>query len=504
MENETSFDLCVIGSGPAGFAAVMQALDLGKRVCLVEKADIGGAGVLWGALSSKTMWELSNDFSTAARVDRGFRSGNLHAVFSQVRDTVLQAARERQLQMLSQIESFHPSRSANGSVILLRGLARFTGEKSLEVVDKSGQIINVQAQHFLVCCGSKPRSFPGIAMDGKRIIDTNGILSLQDFPKRLLIVGAGIIGCEYATIFSNWGHTEVHLLDHASRILPFEDPDISEYISLNLKNNGVRIYHHARLRQLREFPDYLEAVVDFDQGHSQVLQIDTVLLAIGRIPATEGLDLHRAGVSLSSRGNIVIDSENRATPYISAAGDVAGLSHLANVGEMEGRYCVQNLYEEKVKPLSYANMSTIMFFKPEVAAVGINEQEAQQKGVAYRLAYFSNQLLPRALSMRSTGGFIKILVSDDGKGRILGMRAAGPQASSLIMSISLLMDQDLGIEDYLKTVHPHPCMTESIQECLRLLTGKSLFKPHVFPQELRVEKWAPDVCATSPMPVAGA
>jgi dihydrolipoamide dehydrogenase len=175
--------------------------------------------------------------------------------------------------------------------------------------------------------------------------------------------------------------------------------------------------------------------------------------------------------------------------HIYAAGDVTHRPALVNLAEMEGRFAIKHMYGIDQYPLNYRNMSTVMFFKPAVAAVGLNEKTCQKKGIAYRVAYYANALLPRAIAMRSTKGFLKILVSDDEEQKVLGMRAAGPQASNTIMSIAFLMDQDTGIRDALKSVHPHPTMSEGIQDCLRVLLNKSIYKPHAFPNHIKIRRW---------------
>jgi dihydrolipoamide dehydrogenase len=486
------FDLCILGSGPAGYAAALRAVDLGKNVCIVEKEKLGGAGVFWGALVSKTLWELSDDFSKAARVDRGYRASGLVVDYRQVLDTVNTAAKEKQYQMLSSVESFHPDNTlGKGSITLVRGKGSFVDRHTVRVQLKDGTEETVSFNYCIIATGSHPRPFPGIEVDQRQILDTNGILNLQEFPKRLLVVGAGIIGCEFATIFSNFRQSEVHLLDHAETILPLEDPDVSQYIASNLQDNGVNIHHLASLRKVRKVDDHLEVVVDFKDGHSEVLEASHILMAIGRVPNTSDLNLEAVGVRVNSRGYIQCDEQCAANDNIFAAGDVTGTPALVNVAEMEGRFIVRKLWGAQKTPLRIDNMPTIMFFKPEVAAVGMNERQARLEGIPYRLGYYSNSLVPRAISMRAKSGFVKILITADGTNRILGMRAAGPQASSLIMSISYLKDTGNSIMDYLNTIHPHPCMTESILECLRLFRGNSLSKPEVFPDLCYVREWKP-------------
>jgi dihydrolipoamide dehydrogenase len=490
---ENKYDICVIGSGPGGFAAAMRGFDFGKNVLLLEGGNLGGAGIMHGAMTSKTLWELSKDYAGAAAVDRGYRAMGLSVDYEQVRDTVIQAAKEKQYQMLSQIETFsRPRWKGPGSLTLKRGYGRFLDNKSVEVSFPDGSTEVVRADYFVIATGSKPREFPGIVCDHKRVLTSDDILSLTKFPKRFLIIGAGVIGCEYATIFSNFHQTKVHLLDRQDRILPAEDPDISEFVNANLTARGVEVHHNAILRKIIHHPDFLEVVVDYEGGRSMVLEVDVALVAVGRVPNLDRLGLDKVGIQINKRGALDTDADCRVKGNIFAVGDATQHSALYNVAEMEGRYAVKAMYLRNKYPLRYSNMSTIMFFNPEVAAVGLNEMQCQANHIPHQVAYYSNALLNRAIAMRRTDGFVKILVSDDGQDRILGMRAAGPQASNTIMVIAHLMDQDKGVTDIMKSIHPHPSITEGIQECLRLLVNKSIWKPEAFPQYMKIRKWKPE------------
>jgi dihydrolipoamide dehydrogenase len=487
------YDICVIGSGPGGFAAAMRGFDFGKRVLMLEGSNIGGAGIMHGAMTSKTLWELSKDYATAAAVDRGYRAAGLAVDYEQVRDTVINAAKEKQYQILSQVESFTPPRwKGPGSITLKRGWGSFLDPKSALITFPDGTTETIKADFFVIATGSKPREFPGITCDHKRVLTSDDVLSLKKFPKRFLIIGAGVLGCEYATIFSNFHQTKVHLLDRQPRVLPSEDADISEFVNANLAARGVEVHHNAILRKIIHHDDFLEVVVDYDEGRSMVLEVDAALVSVGRIPNLDRLNLDKVGIKINNRGALDTDGDCRVKGNIFAVGDATQHSALYNVAEMEGRYAVKAMYLKNKYPLRYSNMSTIMFFNPEVAAVGLNEMQCQANHIPYQVAYYSNALLNRAIAMRRTDGFVKILVSDDGQDRILGMRAAGPQASNTIMVIAHLMDQDKGVADIMKSIHPHPSITEGIQECLRLLANKSIFKPEVFPQYMKIRKWKPE------------
>ncbi len=490
-----TFDLVVIGSGPAGYSAAIRALDYGLHVCIIEGKHLGGAGIMNGALTSKTMYELSMDYAVAARIDRGYRVGALSVNFSEVKKTVLQAAKEKQYQMLSQIETFSPNKSKHGSLSIEYGWAKFLTPNSIEIKN-GGKSKAINGKNFVIATGSIPRKYDGLQIDGERIFTSDGILDLKKFPERMLIIGSGIIGCEFATIFSNFGQTEVHLLDRSHRVLPYEDDDVSDFVSANLEKNGVIIHHTATLRNIRKHPEHLEVVLDYQDGHSKVIEVDIALVAIGRVPNTEGLGLENIGVDLDERGNISIQDDcvlrdGKGNCNIYAAGDITGHTQLYSVAEFQGRLAAEKIGDVPLYPLDYSHMSTLMFFKPEVAAVGANEKMLQNKKIPYKAAYYSNKLVNRAIAMRNTNGFVKLLVSNDDEQRILGMRAAGPQASAFIVSVAHLINQGNSLQEVLKIFYPHPSIPEGIQECLRTIDNKSIYKPEAFPDLINIREWNP-------------
>lgn len=488
------FDLCVIGCGPAGFAGAMRALDLGWRVCVVEGGEVGGAGVMWGALASKTMWELGRDYAIAAKTDRGYRVAGLTVDYCAVRASVLRAVAERQHQMRSQLESFSPRRwPGPGGITLKRGWGRFRDEHTLDIspgADTPAETI--RARFFLVATGSTPRIIPHIPADQRRVLTSDGMLHLQCFPRRLVIVGAGIIGCEYATIFSDFRQTEVTLVDHASRVIPYEDRDVSDFVQASLERNGVRVAHSGRLHDIVHHPEYLDVILDFQDGHSQIVEADAVLVAIGRNVDLSRLNPEAAGIDWKGSGVLRTDADCRVRDHIYAAGDVTHHPSLVNIAEMEARHAVEHMFGLSPAPITYENMSTVMFFRPAVASVGLGEKACRRRRIPHRVAVMANRFCARALAMRDSDGFVKIIVTDDAEQRILGMRAAGPQVSSTIMSIAHFMDHGRGVRDVLRSIFPHPTISEGIQECLRLLQGTSLYKPHAFPEDLILRRWHPD------------
>ncbi len=487
------FDVCVIGSGPAGFAAAMRSYDFGNHVCIIEGEHVGGASIYSGVLTSKTLWELSSNYSVAKRTDRGYRASGLSIDYDKVRDTVCEAAKERQYQLLSQIETFSKKEDSTKSITLIRGWAKFETDKTVLVTEKDGQVLQIEAKNFVIATGSHPRKHPLLEVDGERIITSDHVLKLKKFPKRILIIGAGIVGCEFATIFANFGETQVDLLDTQDRVIPFEDDDVSDYASDRLSDIGVNIHHQATLREVRKEKNHIDIVLDYKDGHTEVIAVDVILISIGRVPTIKKLGLENIGIKLTDRGLLNVDENCKVIDNIYAAGDISGGVALVNIAEMEGRFAAKAIEEKITFPLRYRNISTIMFFNPEITSVGLNEKECQAQKIPYKVVFYKHSLVARAIAMRETNGFFKLIVTDEENPKILGMRAAGLQAAASIMYVTTVMDHHKQhIKDIMKTIHPHPSMTEGIVECLRVLVGKSIFKPEAFPNHISFKTWKPD------------
>ena len=378
------YDLAVIGSGPGGFAATMRAVDFGKNVCLIEAGHIGGTGIMNGPLTSKTMWELSVDYSIAAAVDRGYRASGLQVDYSMVKKTVIAAAKTKQYQMLSQIETYSKKNSESGVITYLRGFAKFINSNTLQINGENG-IETIEADYVIIATGSRPRELHDVPVDQKQIFDSDGLLNLKKFPERMMILGSGIIGCEFATIFSNFGQTEVHLLDRTHRVIPFEDDDVSDFVSNNLEKNGVIIHHTATLRTVKKEKEHLKVVLDYDDGHSQVVEVDIVLVSVGRDANTLGLGLENVGIQPNIKGflhiNDVCAIGNMNDCTIFAAGDVTGQKALYGVDEEQVRFIVEAIFGKSTYRLDYSYMPTLMFFKPELAAIGANEKTLRAKKI---------------------------------------------------------------------------------------------------------------------------
>ncbi len=477
MTNER-WDLCVLGAGPAGFAAAMRAYDLGKRVVLVERAKVGGAGIHAGALSSKTMWHLSNDYAVASRTDRGYAAQGLDVSYPNVVGSVRTATLERRTLLEEQLRALAKDDAGSG-VRFVEGDARFVSPFEVVVTAPDGTTTPVRADHFVVATGSSPRIPDGIPVDGEFIVTSDHIDQFPSFPESMVIVGAGVIGCEYATMFANFGKTRLFVIDRQPRILPFEDEDVAEEIAKSFESMGVVIHRASKLESVKVVSGKVEYVVTDASGTAKTIRVERALVSVGRVPNTATLGLDAAGVETGPGGSIVANGTQTTAPHIYAAGDVTMDVALVNVAELEGRYAVEKMFGLEPRPIRYDALSAIMFLRPEVASVGLNEREAKAKNVPYRVGVIHNCLSPRNIAMRSTGGFVKLLAAPD-TGRVLGLRVVGAQASSTIQGIAFLIEMGATLDDIDRCVHPHPAIPESVQECARVLLGRSVLKPSVF------------------------
>ncbi|KPI83384.1 dihydrolipoamide dehydrogenase putative (GCVL-1) [Leptomonas seymouri] len=484
------FDVCVIGGGPAGIAAAVRAYEVGKKACIIEEARIGGADFWNGSLQSKTLWEMAK-FSryTQGNTSKGFVK-TVHQ-FPPIKHENLvkainDAAETREAQVLELM--------GNSEIERISGTGSFKTPNAVVVTSKDGSEEIVEADYFVIATGARPRQHPTAIADGKVVFTSDDIM-YKPLPKSIVIIGAGVIGCEFASIFANFGETQVNIIEKNNRILPMEDEDISLFVQSLLEQKGVCFHHHSAMESNSvkdgKFHYTLKDIRD-NSLHAHVT--DSALVSIGRVPNLSKLNLQAIGVKIDDN-RIERDDFLRIKPYkhIYGCGDVCTKVALVNVGELEGRACIEHMYtplpEDQLK-LQLNNLSTIMFLDQEVAAVGLNEQQCKKAKIGYKMARYSYNFVGRALAMGNTRGFIKLVVTNDKKMQVLGVRAVGPHASSIIELASLAIHNRESAHN-LRNLHTaYPAVTQGFQECLHMLLGSSILKPSMFPQ-LAIQEWNP-------------
>ncbi len=311
------FNLIVIGGGPSGFAAAMRALDFKKSVLLVEKTGLGGTEVFNGVMTSKTLWEYSKKVRQVRDLVPDYE-----VKFEDSDKEVREAVRARRNIINSHLRILLEE-STQHLFHLEKGRAELMSRNEVRVQRDHGEVLSFTADFILLCTGSRPRYLPSIPIDERIILTSDGIRHMRDFQKSLVILGAGVIGCEFATIFSNFGNSKVFLIDKADRILPFEDEDVAAMVSESLEKNGAVVHRGSSLVSMKIVDGRVEYELEYKDGRHEVNVVDQALVSVGRQPNVENLGLERAGVRLTDRGGIWRDDTQTNVPNIYAAGDVA-------------------------------------------------------------------------------------------------------------------------------------------------------------------------------------
>src|SRR5258708_17130094 len=376
------FDLVVIGAGPSGYAAAMRAIDFKKRTLGIERGKVGGAGVTNGALSSKTWWELAREASAFRKSLKRYNIKAPGINYKEIQNEVRKAVQERKSMLEEHMEML---KASNYSQLLQfkTGTASLLDKNKIEIVHGAKREI-VWAENIILATGSRPRYLPELPIDEKIVMTSDGIENMGDFPESMVIVGAGVIGCEFATIFSGFGRTKVHLIDKGDRILPFEDEDVVRIIERNMENNDVLIHRNSRLIGMEIVNDREEYELEYNDGSHEIFNVEKALVSVGRVATYEDLWNDKVGIDISKPG--INNNETQTNiSNIYAVGDLTADISLVNVGELEGGYAVEKIFGNRMRRLVYETISTIMFLSPEVAGGGLHETQAKAKGTEYKI-----------------------------------------------------------------------------------------------------------------------
>ncbi|MEN2999751.1 MAG: dihydrolipoyl dehydrogenase [Acidilobaceae archaeon] len=445
------YDLVVIGGGPGGYPAAIRASQLGLRVALAEQRRLGGECTNYGCIPTKSMLRPVNSLYELSKM--GFVKGSPELDFAEYMSWVESVKAKISESLESLLRRYE--------VDIFESRARFSnGAVELE----SGP--SLKAGKVVIATGTEPASLQGLEADGAVVHDNRTILGLRRKPSRVLIVGAGYIGVEFAGLFAKLG-AEVHLVEVLERPLPTMDEDFSKLVSRRLSRLGVKIYTSTYVKEVERRESYLRA--GLTSGLS--VEADLALVAVGRKPNSAGLGLERAGVRTDGKGYVVVDEGMRTSnPDIFAAGDVAGPPLLAHKAFAQGIVAAENaagmrsFYEPKVVP-------SVIFSDPEILSVGLTEAEAKRAGYDVGVTKLPIGGVARALIEDSVDGFVK-LVYENGSKVILGIHMAGPHASELAGEASLAIEMGATLEDLALTIHPHPTVSEALQEAAELALGR--------------------------------
>lgn len=451
--------LAVLGAGPGGYVAALRAARLGAEVTVIERSEVGGACLNWGCIPTKTLIASSNALATA----RGLESFgiDLQGTLRPNIDKIL--ARKNKI-VSTQIKGIR-SLFKSWNITLKEGTGSFISPRELRVDLKDGSRETLSADAFIIATGSRPAQIPAFPFDGQHIISSTEALELAEVPKRLLIIGAGFIGCEFAFIWREFG-SEVTMVELLPRALSTEDEEIAKLLERELKKRKIKLLTGVKVETATVAPHGVSVVL----SNGAALTADTVLVSIGRTFNSDGLGLEQAGVATGKRKEIIVDRSLRTSiPNIYAVGDVTGTMLLAHVASAQGKIAAENIMGSDTT-IDYSVVPAALFTTPEIASVGLREFQAQEMGIDYRTGEFPFRALGKAHAIGEITGFVKI-IADRKSDKILGAHIIGPHASDLIHECALAMQTGLTVKDLSRTIHAHPTLSEGLQEAAEDVHG---------------------------------
>ncbi len=460
---EKSFDVVVIGGGPGGYLSAIRASQLGLHTALVEKESLGGVCLNWGCIPTKALLRNAEVLRLVKNAkDYGITTGDISWDY--------EAAYKRSRQVSNRLVRGVGFLMKKNQIAVFDGEASFLDGNRVQVAP-SGEILS--ARNFIIATGARPRMLPGLEIDHDRVIGSRDALGSKALPEEIVIVGAGAIGTEFATIYAAYG-VKVTLLEMMPQVLPLEDEDTAKEVAKALKKQGVDVRTNAKVTGIERLSD--KAVVSVDQGgESATIEAEKVLVAIGVQGNSDGIGLEKVGVRVE-RSFIPVDSHMRTNvPHIYAIGDVTGKLLLAHVAYAHGRIAAEVIAgAETVVVEDHRFVPRAVYSHPQVASLGLTEKQAREEyGDKIRVGTFPFQANGKALALNEREGFVKI-IADSSSGEILGAHIVGPEAADLIPELALARSWELTPEEIARTIHVHPSLPEAVMEAAEGVFGRPM------------------------------
>jgi len=466
--SDSSFDLVVIGGGPGGYVAAIRAAQLGLSVAIVEKRPtLGGTCLNVGCIPSKALLTASHHYHTAAH---GLGAFGVKVAGVELDLPAMMAHKDKVVADNTKGIDFLLKKN---KITRILGAGALAGNGQVTVTASDGAVSTVAARSIVLATGSEVTPLPGLAIDEEVFVSSTGALALPKVPKRLVVIGGGVIGLELGTVWGRLG-AEVVVVEYLDRILPFHDLEVSKTMTRLLGQQGMSFKLATKVVAGERKGD--GAVLTLEPaagGAAETLEADVVLVAIGRRPHVEGLGLEAAGIELTKRGFIKIDGGFRTSvPGIYAIGDVVGGAMLAHKAEEEG-VALAEILAGQHGHVNYEAIPSVVYTWPEVGSVGRTEEQLKDAGIAYTVGKFPFLANGRARSMNDTDGFVKIL-ADAATDQVLGAHIIGPNAGDLIAEIVLAIEFGAAAEDIARTCHAHPTLSETVKEAALAANGRAI------------------------------
>ena len=457
-----NYDIIVIGSGPGGYVAAIRAAQLGFKVAVAERAELGGICLNWGCIPTKALLKSASVFQYLKHAaDYGIVAGDATADFP----AIIKRSRDVADQMSKGIQFL----LKKNKVDHLQGFGKVKPGKIVEVTDESGVKTEYAANHIILATGSRSRELPNLKQDGKKIIGYREAMTLPVQPKSMVVVGSGAIGSEFAYFYQSIG-TSVTLIEVLPNIVPIEDEEVSKALERSFKKSGMKVLTGVSVESVDTTGDGCKVTVKTKKG-DEVIDCDIVLSAVGIATNLEGIGLEEVGI-VTERGKVLVDDfykTNVAGYY--AIGDIVKGPALAHVASHEGIICVEKIAGKHVEPLDYGNIPGCTYTHPEIASVGMTEKAAREAGYEIVVGKFPFTASGKATASGARDGFIKVIF-DTKYGEWLGAHMIGENVTEMIAEVVVARKLETTGKEIIEAVHPHPTMSEAIMEAVAQAYGE--------------------------------
>lgn len=458
-----NYDIIVIGSGPGGYVTAIRAAQLGFKVAIIEKENLGGICLNWGCIPTKALLKSAHVFNYLKHADQyglnavenpGFEFSN-----------VIQRSRGVAQKMSGGI-SFLMKKN---KVDVILGTAKVKPGKKVEVKDADGKSTEYTGNHIIIATGARSRELPNLPQDGKKVIGYRQALSLPELPKSMIVVGSGAIGVEFADFYNTMG-TKVTIVEFMPNIVPVEDEEVSKHVEKSLKKSGIDIMTNASVESLDTTGNGVKAKVKTAKGE-ETLEADIVLSAVGIAANIEGQGFEEVGIKTEKGRVLVNEWYETSVPGYYAIGDIIPTQALAHVASAEGITCVEKIKGLHVQPINYGNIPGCTYCHPEIASVGLTEKQAKEKGYELKVGKFPFSASGKATANGDTDGFVKVIF-DAKYGEWLGCHMVGDGVTDMITEAVVARNLETTGHEIIKSIHPHPTLSEAVMEAAAAAYGE--------------------------------
>ena len=450
----SKYDIIIVGSGPGGYVAAIRASQLGKKVAVVEKESLGGVCLNWGCIPTKALLKSAQVFEYINHAkDYGIEVKDAKADFGSMisRSRNVADGMSKGIQFLFK----------KNKIDVLNGFGKLKSGKKVEVKGEDGKTTEYQADHIIIATGGRSRELPNLKIDNKKIVGYRKAMVLDKQPKKMVVVGSGAIGMEFAYFYNSIG-TEVTIVEFMDNVVPLEDEDVSKQLAREYKKRGVKIMLSSEVTKVDTSGRGCKVTVKTKKGEEQI-DCDIVLSAVGVASNIEGIGLEDVGVA-TDKGKVVVDEFYRTNiPGVYAIGDVVKGQALAHVASAEGIVCVEKIAGMKPEPIDYNNIPGCTYCVPEVASVGYTERAAKEAGYEIKVGKFPFSASGKAKAAGAPEGFVKVIF-DAKYGEWLGAHFIGANVTEMIAEVVAARKLETTGHEIIKSVHPHPTMSEAVME----------------------------------------